>query len=55
MEITIKPNDKTYRFLMKDPDMQVEVQKGEEVFKGYIKSISTTGTYIVEITENTNV
>ena len=55
MEIVIKPGSKEYAFLNKDNDLMVEVLHGEEILTGYIKSLSTNGTYIVEIMEKNNV
>lgn len=52
MEITIKQNDKTYQIINRNKDMTVEVQQGDNILNGLIKTISTTGTYIVEIMEN---
>jgi hypothetical protein len=51
MDIIIKPNDKEYIFLSKNKDMIVEIQKGNDILNGIIKSISSNGTYIVEIME----
>lgn len=52
MEITIKQKDKAYQIINKNKDMTVEIQQGENILNGLIKSISSTGTYIIEIMEN---
>jgi len=51
MEIVIKDHDKKYKIIDRNPDMTVEILNGENILKGIIKSISSNGTYIIEIME----